>query len=102
MQSYQYLADRDPLTRAVMDRMLAGVSTRKCARVGEPVGLGVETVKWPRPVYPGDALRIVITITGKRHSQSKPTHGIVQYKVDTFNQQDELVMEMTTAVLVPR
>ena len=32
------LADRDPLTRAVMDQMLAGVSTRKHARVGEPVG----------------------------------------------------------------
>jgi putative transposase len=36
--TYAYFADRDPLTRAVMDRMLAGVSTRKYARVGEPVG----------------------------------------------------------------
>src|ERR1035437_8033754 len=40
--SYEYFADRDPLTRAVMDRMLAGVSTRKFADVGEPVGSGVE------------------------------------------------------------
>ena len=29
VQSYEYFADRHPLTRAVMDRMLAGVSTRK-------------------------------------------------------------------------
>src|SRR4051794_40981688 len=43
VQTYAHFADRDPLTRAVMDRMLAGVSTRKFARVGEPVGLGVET-----------------------------------------------------------
>ena len=43
VQTYEYFADRDPLTRAVMDRMLAGVSTRKFAGVGEPVGLGVET-----------------------------------------------------------
>lgn len=43
VRSYEYFADRDPLTRAVMDRMLAGVSTRKFAAVGEPVGLGVET-----------------------------------------------------------
>ena len=42
MQSYEYFADRDPLTRAVMDRMLAGVSTRKFAIVGEPVGEEVE------------------------------------------------------------
>ena len=40
--SYEYFADRDPLQRAVMDRMLAGVSTRKFARVGEPVGDEVE------------------------------------------------------------
>jgi Transposase, Mutator family len=40
--TYRYFADRDPLTRAVMDRMLAGVSTRKFARVGEPIGEEVE------------------------------------------------------------
>jgi transposase-like protein len=40
--SYEYFADRDPLQRAVMDRMLAGVSTRKFARVAEPVGTEVE------------------------------------------------------------
>jgi transposase-like protein len=40
--TYEYFADRDPLQRAVMDRMLAGVSTRKFARVGEPVGEQVE------------------------------------------------------------
>src|SRR6185312_2063204 len=42
VRSYEYFADRDPLTRAVMDRMLAGVSTRKFAQVGEPVGEEVE------------------------------------------------------------
>jgi len=42
VQTYQYFADRDPLTRAVMDRMLAGVSSRRFAGVGEPVGEEVE------------------------------------------------------------
>jgi putative transposase len=42
VSSYEYFADRDPLTRAVMDRMLAGVSTRRFAQVGEPVGDDVE------------------------------------------------------------
>ena len=42
VESYEYFADRDPLTRAVMDRMLAGVSTRRFAQVGEPVGSEVE------------------------------------------------------------
>ena len=34
VETYEYFADRDPLTRAVMDRMLAGVSTRKYAARG--------------------------------------------------------------------
>ncbi|HWC32026.1 MAG TPA: IS256 family transposase [Actinomycetota bacterium] len=42
VETYTYFADRDPLTRAVMDRMLAGVSTRKFASVGESIGEGVE------------------------------------------------------------
>jgi len=42
VETYGYFADRDPLTRAVMDRMLSGVSTRRFARVGEPVGSRVE------------------------------------------------------------
>jgi len=42
VETYEYFADRDPLTRAVMDSMLAGVSTRRFARVGEPVGTDVE------------------------------------------------------------
>jgi len=42
VQTYGYFADRDPLTRAVMDRMLAGVSTRRFADVGEPVGSAAE------------------------------------------------------------
>ena len=42
VETYEYFACRDPLTRAVMDRMLAGVSARRFARVGEPVGEQVE------------------------------------------------------------
>jgi putative transposase len=40
--TYEYFVGRDPWQRAVMDRMLAGVSTRKFARVAEPVGEPVE------------------------------------------------------------
>lgn len=68
---------------------------------GGLIGLGLESVKWPQPVYPGDTLRIVITITSKRLSQSNPSKGVVHYRIDTFNQHDSLVMKMDTAVLVP-
>jgi len=42
LQTYEYFADRDPLTKAVLERMLAGVSTRRYRRTQEPVGSGVE------------------------------------------------------------
>jgi transposase-like protein len=40
--SYEHFASRDALSAAVMERMLAGVSTRRYRRVGEPVGQEVE------------------------------------------------------------
>jgi transposase-like protein len=42
LQTYAHFADRDPLTKAVLERMLAGVSTRRYARLQEPVGATVE------------------------------------------------------------
>ena len=40
--TYQHFADRDPLSRLVLEQMLAGVSTRRFARTREPVGVQVE------------------------------------------------------------
>ncbi len=42
LTTYAHFADRDPLSRVVLERMLAGVSTRRYRRVQEPVGSGVE------------------------------------------------------------
>ena len=39
---YRHFADRDPLSRIVLERMLAGVSCRRYGRVQEPVGADVE------------------------------------------------------------
>jgi putative transposase len=38
LSTYAYFADRDPLTRVVLEQMLAGVSTRRFTRTREPVG----------------------------------------------------------------
>ncbi len=40
--TYRHFADRDLLTDVVLERMLAGVSTRRFARTGEPVGAEVD------------------------------------------------------------
>ncbi|MDQ3607733.1 MAG: IS256 family transposase [Actinomycetota bacterium] len=42
LESYRHFADRDPLRGVVLERMLAGVSTRRYIRTGEPVGSEVD------------------------------------------------------------
>jgi putative transposase len=42
LETYAHFADRDPLTASVLERMLAGVSTRRYRRVQEPVGEQIE------------------------------------------------------------
>jgi putative transposase len=42
LATYRHFADRDPLTRVVLEQMLAGVSTRRFVRTREPVGSEVE------------------------------------------------------------
>jgi putative transposase len=42
LRTYEYFADRDPLARSVLERMLAGVSTRRYRRTQEPVGAELE------------------------------------------------------------
>lgn len=66
------------------------------------VGMGLEQVRWPRPVYPNDTIHSIVHILETRASSSRPEKGVVKYRVETLNQKGELVMEMTTAVLMPR
>ena len=47
LQTYAYFADRDPLARSVLERMLAGVSARRYRRTQQPVGSEVEqAARW--------------------------------------------------------
>ena len=43
MSTYAHFAERDPLTKVVLEQMLAGVSTRRFPRTREPVGQDVST-----------------------------------------------------------
>src|SRR5205809_3247003 len=50
------------------------------------VGLGVDELRWPNPVRPGDALRVETEIVDLRPSKSKPDRGIVRIRNVTTNQ----------------
>jgi acyl dehydratase len=61
---------------------------------------GIDEVRWPRPVRPGDTLRVRVTVLEARRSRSKPDRGLVQTLVEVFNQKDEIVLTMKPMNLV--
>lgn len=55
---------------------------------------GLDELRWPRPVRPGDALWLRATVLDARRSQSKPDRGLVRTNIELFNQDDQPVLTM--------
>lgn len=66
------------------------------------LGLGVEDLRWPAAVRPGDALRVVSEVVEVRPSMSRPDYGVVKIRNATTNQKDEPVQVFTAILLVAR
>jgi len=66
------------------------------------IGLGVDELRWPNAVRPGDALQVETEIVDLRVSRSKPSHGIVRLRNVTLNQRGEIVQTMSASALVLR
>lgn len=69
---------------------------------GGIIGAGVEDIRWPRPVRPGDSLRLVSEVLETRPSKSRPEQGLVKVRTTTLNQNDEPVQVMTSNLVVQR
>ena len=69
---------------------------------GGSVGLGVDELRWPLPVRPGDTLRLQTEIMEIRPSRSKPDRGIIRICNVTTNQKGEVVQTFFASVLVRR
>lgn len=70
--------------------------------VGGIVGAGLDEFRWPRPVRPGDRLRVESEVLEVRPSQSRPEQGLVKLRVTTLNQNCEPVLVMVPNLVVPR
>jgi acyl dehydratase len=66
------------------------------------IGLGVDELRWPNAVRPGDELKVETEILEQRPCRSKPNHGIIRLRNVTTNQRSEIVQTMTANVMVPR
>jgi len=66
------------------------------------IGLGVDELRWPNAVKPGDVLQVETEILDVRESRSKPTQGIIRIRNITTNLRGEIVQTMFASALVRR
>ena len=85
-------------TCAMIMRMLVdNMTARKQAGLGSP---GLDELRWLRPVYPGDTLRLETELIDKTPSRSRPEMGSFRSAVRVFNQDDVLVATMKSIGLI--
>jgi len=84
-------------TAAVSMRLF--VETMEVA--GGIIGMGVDELKWPNAVRPGDELRLEIEILEARRSKSRPGYGIIRILNVTKNQRGEVVQSFMANAMLP-
>jgi len=72
--------------RLVVDGFMASSDSK-----GSP---GIDSLRWLKPVRPGDQLSARITVLEARASNSRPDWGIVRSRGEVRNQAGELVMQL--------
>src|SRR5262245_49131277 len=69
---------------------------------GGVIGAGFDEFRWPKPVRPGDELRIESEVLEVRPSRSKPSQGLIKLRTTTLNQHIEAVQVQISNLVVPR
>jgi acyl dehydratase len=64
--------------------------------------LGMTDIRFAKPVFHGDTLRVVTRILDKRESRSRPNAGIVTFEHAGFNQRGEEVCHVVRTGLMRR
>jgi acyl dehydratase len=72
------------MMRQVVENFLSAESSLGAA--------GVDEIRWPRPVRPGDTLHVRAAVLEARQSRSKPDRGIVRTMLEVTNQDGGIVM----------
>jgi acyl dehydratase len=82
--------------------LMVGISVNDTTLGTAVANLGMNDVRFPAPLFPGDTLRVETEVLELRESKSRPDNGIVTFAHRAFNQDDVLVGECTRAALMLR
>jgi acyl dehydratase len=78
-------------TCAMAMRMMCDEYLLDSASLGSP---GIDSLRWLKPVHPGDTLRMAMDVLEARPMASKPHVGLVRSRWHLRNQHDEPVLTM--------
>ena len=81
---------------------MVGISVNDTTHGTTVANLGWDEVRFPKPLFHGDALRIESEVLELRDSKSRPENGIVIFAHRAFNQHDELVGHCKRTALMHR
>ena len=79
---------------------MVGISVGDTTLGTTVANLGWDEVRFPRPLFPGDTLRVETEVLEMRESRSRPQNGIVIFEHRAFNQKDELVAHCKRSALM--
>jgi len=65
-------------------------------------GIGFDTLRWLRPVYPDEPLDIRLVVDSVTPSRSKPDRGVMKYTLEARNPTGETVFSTETPVMIQR
>ncbi|MEQ8231009.1 MAG: MaoC family dehydratase [Gammaproteobacteria bacterium] len=71
--------------------LMVGISVHETTLGTTVANLGWDEVRFPRPLFHGDTIRVESEVVEIRESRSRPNNGIVVFEHRAFNQKDELV-----------
>ncbi len=80
--------------------LIVGISINDTTLGTTVANLGLEDVRFPNPLFPGDTVHAETTVLAKRPSRSRPGNGILTLEHRGFNQDDALVAVCRRAVLM--
>lgn len=66
------------------------------------IGVGMDELRWTKPVYPKDALHVEAEVLEVRPSRSKPDRGTLRWQLTTRNHRDEVVMTVQPIMILRR
>lgn len=71
--------------------LVIGISVHETTLGTAVANLGMDDVKFPKPLFAGDTIHVETEVIALKASKSRPTQGIVTFEHRAFNQKDELV-----------